>query len=328
MAILHAKCTRCGGRVHRFGGRRRRCTRCGRTWSIRPKRRGRKPRRPQLSLVKAIIRDKYPARQLHRRHHCSYATLRRRISAATRRFVQLPGDYGLPPGDLVLVVDALWSILGGQLWVLYNLALKPVAANVAWFLDPYLGCGRENTANWQSALAAVDRSITERVKALVSDGLRAFPGIVRQHNWVHQLCHRHLLRSVERALGWFRRYPPDPWLRAPIYRILCNALETSDGRQADVLCDELAVLIGEHNCTRLLRRSVGEFLRQRNAFRAYRLHPELHLPTTTSMVESMHSQLRRAISTTNNPRSLWERAQAFIRLHPRWTCNGTDLTQK
>lgn len=327
MAKLHAKCVYCGGSVYRIGGRRRRCVLCGRTWSVRRKKRGRKRHRFAMALIESAIVDHCSARVLSRRYHRSPTTMRHRVACAIRQLAQQPGAAKLPAGDLVLEIDGFWSVFSGQLWVLYNMAAKPLDTNRAWFLDPLLAIGRESSLTWQTALNGLGWDLLGRVKALISDRLPGLEGIARDYGWVHQSCHNHLLRSVEHALGRYRRATPDPWLRMPIYYTLCEVLQTADEQRAQALCEQLRELIRQRNCTKLLRRLVGEFLRRYGSFRAYRQHPELHLPTTTAVMESLHSQLRRAVSTTNNPRSFRERAQAYIRLRPTCVCNGSGFTQ-
>ena len=41
----------------------------------------------------------------------------------------------------------------------------------------------------------------------------------------------------------------------------------------------------------------------------------------------MHSLLRKAIGSANNPGTVLLRAGAFLRLHPNITCNGKVFTQ-
>lgn len=253
--------------------------------------------------------------------------MRRRVRVSIASLGQLPADRLIPAGDLVLLVDGCWSTFKNRLWVLYDMALKPVGSDIAYFLDPYLRCGRENALGWQAALATIRGDILERVKALVSDGLPGFATIAREYGWVHQYCHWHLICALQRQLGWHRRYPPDPWLRNTIYRTLREVLVIRDGPRLEALCCQLRELIGQHNCTRQLRRIVGEFLRRRDDFRAYLRYPDLKLPRTTCTVESMHRLLRQAIGTANNPNSLLARAKAFIRLHPTCTCNSSAFAQ-
>ena len=310
-----------------MGGRRRRCLLCGKTWSVRHKKRGRKPHRISPALVESVIIDRCPTRLLSRRHHCSPVTMRHRIAGAIRQLTRSPDESKLPAGDLILEMDGFWSDFSNQLWVLYNMAVRPVDTNVAWVLDPYLAAGREHSLTWRIALEGVHRDIFRRVKALVSDRLPGLKGIAEDYGWVHQSCHNHLLRSVERAWGRYRVSAPDPWLRMPIYYALREALQTDNEQRARVLCEQLRELIAQHNCSMTLHRLINEFLKRYSSFRAYRLYPELHLPTTTATMESLHSQLRRAVSTTNNPRSFWERAQAYIRLHPTGLCNGSAFAQ-
>ena len=114
MAILHAKSPCCRAVVHRFGGRRRRCSRCGRTWSIRSCRRGRKSIRIDKQLPSAVLIDKQSVKVMARRRHRSAGTVRRHICQAFRTVVSEPMKLSLPDGELVLLIDGLVAILRGK----------------------------------------------------------------------------------------------------------------------------------------------------------------------------------------------------------------------
>lgn len=234
----------------------------------------------------------------------------------------------IPETDLVLLIDGLWSRFQGTPWVLYDMAVKPVATNVAHFLDPFVRSKRENVIGWQEALATIPRVIQRRIRALVSDDLPGLATLAQERGWVHQLCHYHLIAALELKMGWARPRLPTRWLRDEIYRSICEALVTTDEPRLAVLYERLQYLARRWDCRRRLRWIVNQFLRQADRFRAYLRYPELTLPTTTSAMESMHSLLRAAIGSVNNPQSLLNRATAFLRMHPTITCNGKVLTQK
>jgi hypothetical protein len=49
----------------------------------------------------------------------------------------------------VLLADGLWLVFGERIWVLYNTAVKPVTADSAFFLDPFLMQGIEHAKGWR-----------------------------------------------------------------------------------------------------------------------------------------------------------------------------------
>jgi len=327
MSIVHAKCPLCGGEVYRFGNRRRRCSQCGHTYSIRPKKRGRKCARTGRKLPQLILLEKHSARQLTARYGSSSATLRYHVRKQMTAIVQRPVSLTLPDGDLVLLVDGLWSTFQDKYWVLYNMAIKPVNENLAYFLDPVQRCGRENARGWEAALSTLSWDLKERIRALISDGLPGFEAIARRHWWHNQFCHWHLLTSLESKLGRRRRVLGSRWLRERIYVLVREALVTTDEERLRLLTEQLKQLTGRWDCTRPLRWTVSEFLSRANYYRAYLRYPELRLPTTTGAIESMHGLLREAIGSVNNPEAVLLRATAFLRLRRSITCNGSVLQQ-
>jgi len=234
----------------------------------------------------------------------------------------------MPGGGLILLIDGLWSVLRGKCWVLYNMALKPVSSNTAWFLAPHLRSGRESVHGWKEALGTVPVELAERVCALVSDGLPGIDGLAQARGWPLQLCHRHLISALDHKLGHRRRQRTIQKPGRDIRTAVLELLETNNEGRVAIMCQEIVSLCGHPNCTVSLRYTARYFVRHQREYRTYLLYPEFHLPTTTSAVESMHSLLRKAISTVNDPRSLLLRADAYLRLRPTITCNGTDHQQK
>ena len=242
--------------------------------------------------------------------------------------VAAPFELIIPNGDLVLLVDGIWSILRGQRWVLYNQMLKPAPANRAWFLDPYLRSGHERVSGWEAAFATIPATLIARIKAVVSDGIPGIERLVGSQGWLLQLCHHHLLKSLERRLGHPRRQRAIQLPGRGILAAVQEALVTPDDARAVELRDEVLKLSRHPNCTLGLRYTAQYFVKHFQHYRTYLHYPELALPTTTSAVESMHRQLRQAIGTVNDPTSMQLRVTAYLRLRQTITCNPTILQQK
>src|SRR5512145_827961 len=64
MHSWHAKSPCCRAKIYHFGSRRRQCSHCKRTWRIRNKRRGRKPRRTHPRSLKTVFLDGHTLKAL------------------------------------------------------------------------------------------------------------------------------------------------------------------------------------------------------------------------------------------------------------------------
>lgn len=269
-----------------------------------------------------MLLEKTPIKLLARRGQRSAATIRRRLGQALEKLTSEPAVPAIPAGDLVLLIDGLWSKLRGERWVLYNMALKPLTANTAWFLRPHLRAGHEGMRGWEEALATIPSELIGRIRALVSDGLSGIDVLARAHGWPLQLCHRHLISALDSQLGHPRRQRTSQRPGRDIRAAILEALVTKDDRRLLEICRETAALCTHPNCTKGLRAVARRFLHCQCHYRTYLLHQELGIPTTTCAVESMHRQLRRVISTVNNPGSMLRRVAAYLQLRPTITCNG------
>jgi hypothetical protein len=278
-------------------------------------------------LASAVLMDRESVKVMARRNHRSAATVRRHIRQAFRTVVTGPMSLSLPDGELVLVMDGLWAVLRGRRWVLYNMALKPAGSNTAWFLAPHLRAGHEGVRGWEEALETIPVELGKRIRAVVSDGIPGIAGLLQRHGWLSQLCHRHLLSALDIRLGPPRRQrvrqQPGRGIRTAILELLACG---DDGR-ATALCDELLWLCSHPNCTAGLRSTVRNLVKHQQAYRTYLRYPELTLPITTNAVESMHGLLRKGISTANSPETLLLRAQTYLRLRQKITCNGAHFQQ-
>ncbi len=148
MNSSHAKSPCCRAKIHRFGSRRRQCSHCKRTWSVRRKKRGRKPWRGSPRFLDAVLVQGRTLKSLVPRTGLTPQALGHRFRQALHQFVSRPRTLRLPAGPLVLVFDGLYFRFRGHHWVLYLMAIKPCCQNRALFLDPVLLPGRENVQCW------------------------------------------------------------------------------------------------------------------------------------------------------------------------------------
>ncbi len=326
MLSEHAKSPCCGAPIRRFGGRRRQCTRCTRTWRIRRKKRGRRIHRTAPAVLRRVFEEGFTLRQLAAmRAGVALPTYRYRFRQALERFVAQPSSQPLPSGPLVLLADGLWFQFKRKPWVLYLMALKPCQDDHAVFLDPVLLAGNERLARWEEALKHIPQEVSEHICAMVVDNLPGMRGVARQRGWVLQLCHFHLL------MKFYGRRSSRPHalhggpVRAEIHRLIRQALYLPDGVSLDNTLERLRVL-SETDCgTARIQMTIRAFLRNFQLYRSYQNYPQLGLPQTTNTVECMGRLLRemfRRNRAGSNPDSTLRWATAFIRINPYVVCNS------
>jgi hypothetical protein len=331
MNSLHAKSPCCRAKIHRFGSRRRQCSRCKRTWSIRRKKRGRKRWRNSPGLLEAILVQGRSLKSLAPRPGLTQQAMGHRWRQTLRRFVFRPRVLRLPRGPLVLILDGLYFRFRGKDWVLYVMAVKPCHQNRAIFLDPVLLAGRENMQGWSQAFTTIPAYIHRRIRASVSDEVSGIIRLGTSHGWIVQLCHFHLISRLQNCRGRRNRNLVGRPLREALYQHVRQALELPDGPRLQTVLKKLRRLVGQATGLRVIRMIVREFLRRIDHFRAYRKYPELDLPTTTGSVEAMNRRVRdlmRQTRSIKSPQALHLWATALIRRRPMVMCNGKHFSTK
>lgn len=326
MDSQHAKSPCCGAPIRRFGGRRRQCTRCTRTWRIRPKKRGRPGHRDAPTTLRRVFEDGFTLRQLAgSRPGVALSTYRYRFRRALKRYVTQPSSQPLPLGPLVLLADGLWFQFKRKPWVLYLMALKPCQGDHAVFLDPVLLAGSERLARWEEALEHIPQAASERVCAMVVDNLPGMRRVARQRGWVLQLCHFHLLLKLYGQRASRPHALRGGPVREEIQQLIRQALQIPDGVSLNKTIQRLRVLSKTDCGTARIQMTVRAFLRDLSFYRSYLDHPQLGLPQTTNTVESMGRLIRemfRRNRAGSNPDSTLRWATAFIRIHPTVVCNS------
>jgi hypothetical protein len=330
MNSLHAKSRCCRAKVYRFGSRRRQCSRCKRTWSIRIKRRGRRRWRNAPGLLEAVLVQGRLLKTLAPRIGLTQQAMGHRWRQAMRRFVSRARVLRLPKGPVVLILDGLYFRFRGKDWVLYMMALKPCHQARAVFLDPVLQPGRENMQGWSHAFTTIPPAIHKRIQASVSDEISGIIKLGTAQGWIVQLCHFHLISRLQNCRGRRNRRLQGRPLREALYQHVRQALELPDGPRLQTVLKKVRRLVPQATGLRVMRMIVREFLRRIDHFRAYRKHPQLNLPTTTGSVEAMNRKVRdlmRQTRSVRTPQALQLWATALIRMRPEITCNGKHFQQ-
>jgi len=330
MESWHANSSCCRAKIYHFGSRRRQCSQCKRTWTIRKKRRGRKPPRLRAGVLKAVLLDGRTLKSLAPRYALTPQGLSWRLRRTLRQFVSQARTLRVPRGPLVLMLDGLYFRFRRKDWVLYQMAVKPCHHNRAIFLDPVLRPGRENMQGWSHAFTTIPASIHKRIRASVSDEVSGIIRLGKGQGWIVQLCHFHLISRLQNCRGRRNRRLEGRRLREALYQNVRRALDLPEGHQLRNVLKNLRRLVRRATGLRVMRMIVREFLRRVDHFRAYRKHPELHLPTTTGSVEAMNRRVRdlmRQTRSISSPQALLLWAIALIRKRPNITCNGKNFQQ-
>ena len=325
MKSEHGESHVCLAHGRRHGGRRRYCSVCGRTWTVHPRRPGRKRLRTEKALPRRLLAKHQPAGQFIARRHCSPSTFYEHSRRAFARLAKTPHSPPLADADdLILIVDGLWFAVRNVESVLYNLAVRPIDSDVACLLDPVILVGKEYEKTWREAIkTSVMPEVLTRIRALVADGFKGARAIAADHGWVYQRCHWHLLST----LGVFgirrNRHLRGRVARDAATRFVQAILYERNEQLVQQLCADLQDLASDQCLVnRRIRYVVSNFLRDVDHFRTYLRHPELRLPTTTGSMESFHAKVRPAASRVSSLESILNRAKCLVRLDPAITCNG------
>ena len=330
MESLYAKSPCCGVKIYRFGSRRRQCSHCKRTWSIRRKKRGRKRWRASPGFLNAVLLQGRTLKSLAPRTGLTPQALSHRFRRAMHQLVSRPRALRVPAGPLVLLIDGLYFRFNRRPWVLYLMGLKPCHQNHALFLDPLLFPGREEIGCWSQTISTIPVRAHKRIQALVSDQIRGITSLAVHKGWVLQLCHFHLISQLQGNRGRRKRKVADRTMREVCYQLTRQALELPDGPKLQRILERLKKVVRQPGSATRTRMVVREFLRRTDQFRAYRKYPHLDLPTTTGTVEAMGRIVRdlmRQTRSIRSPHALQMWATALIRQRPKVTCNGKHFQQ-
>jgi hypothetical protein len=331
MKTIHAKSQCCLAKVHRFGRRRRQCSACQKTWTVRPRKRGRPAVRITSQLIQKVIQEGRSLKALAKakRFSITEQALGYRYRQMLYRFRNTRVVRRFPSGPLTLLVDGLWFRFRGRLWTLYMGAVKSRKTGYAFFLDPLLLEGRENLQDWNKFIEAIPAPVKARIEAVVGDNFRGIKRLAKQNGWVLQLCHFHLICQLHARRGHRRRVIAQIHIRESIYQLIRQALELPDGPQLNKILCRLKTIQRLAPAKRL-GMIAREFIRNISYYRAYQQYPYMGLPTTTNTIESMGRRIRdlmRRVGNLRTPKSLKLWMFAFIRLKPKMTCNGKHFQQ-
>jgi hypothetical protein len=325
MKILHEKSPCCRATIQRFGKRRRRCSSCGKTWSVWHRQRGPNRRRTNFNHFLKVFAEGYRVKNLTRADE-KYSTVKKRFSRQLKRAVSTTVCNKINGDKLILLIDAQWHYFKKELWTLYLLAIKSIENNTVDIMDPILMFGKENSTNWKKIINCLPDDVKKRIVAMVSDGIRGINHIAESNNWILQRCHFHLLSMLQKMRGK-RLSTPGRLVREEIFNSVKLLLTETSARRINLLRRRLQVLVKEEGCPKRMKYTVNGFLRDLAEFRSYLVKPELNLPTTINVIESVNSITRGKTSKINSPGSWLEWTTMAIRIHSKFNCKGAKFNR-
>ena len=329
MKKTHAKSACCSARVNRFGGRRRQCRQCLRTWRIRTKHRGRKRHRASSDFVLKYLDCLLPSfYALEKRQKGSADVLEYRLKQSRDWFVRQTPWPKIPSGRLVAVADAKMKIINGVMHTVYLILLRSVDGNQAVPFPPIIEVGTESFGGWTRAFDSLPVPVAARIRALVGDGHRGLVFNARWRNWPVQRCHFHLLKSlmVRRSRKSTRGNKEVGRQLITLANIL---LTTTDQRVFTATMNELEA-IGWAAKRGSLRAIITGFLNHLDEYRTYLIRPDLRLPRTSNTAEAFISGLQKLCAGARGFRTRasfegW--VEAYVKHRKSIACNPSSINQ-
>lgn len=314
----------------KFGARRRQCSSCRATWTVRPKKRGPKSvKRRLVSLEKTFV-EKLTLVQQARRSTVSSDALAKRHAASLVALIDRPWPHEPPAGSLILVMDAIWFKKDEERYTVYLTGLRAVGEDPLHFLRPVLRSGNESQKQWQEIVREIPEETRKRVLALVSDSFTGAAAIAREHRWIFQRCQAHLLLRLETLCGDNKRTVSWREGRQELKALMYALINTPDETKAGRIADQLFLLGQDRQCPLKLNMIVTETLRYLPEFRSCYLHPDLRLPATTNALENTNGRIRNLLNRARGcrtPESLIRWITGFLWFNPMVTCRPKVPTE-
>ena len=287
MNILHEKSPCCRGVVRRFGGRRRQCKVCGKTWSMWQRTRGRTRLRVSPDLAHRFIDIRLLPVRVSRSGASQSRNERQYRLAASRRqcAMRCPWPTQPPAESLIAVADALVKQVERQWYTWYFVLVRGLSDTKAVILPPYYERGTETVQGWDHAFSAVPQDIQSRIRALVADGHRGLVFRAKRQNWHLQRCHFHLIARLQgRRSRWRTGRHTAEGKR--IFYLVHQLLTVPNEALLLPLMNELEE-IGWTSGSPEIRRVLIGFINHLHDYRTYLRYPELLLPVTNNTAETL-----------------------------------------
>lgn len=319
MNLLHEKSTCCNAKIIRFGGKRRQCSVCKKTWRVYQSKRGRKNSRHQQNYLKKVFCQNFSIKQLSFNSTLPLDSIYKRFSKNLNNVINKKRVVRIRGEKLILIIDAQWHYFKKDLWTIYFVAVKSTKSNFVTVLDPVLKQGKENAKTWNEIFNHLPVSTRKRVIALVSDGIRGIETIASNNKWILQRCLFHLLSTLQKMRGK-RASTYGRLIREKIYCLIESIVYEKSKWKVKIFCRKLSLLIENDQIPKRMKMVAREFLRRLPEFRNHIEHQDLSLPNTVNVMESINSFSRRKAKTTCTPKSWHKWVLACIRFKSIFNC--------
>ena len=326
MKKLHAKSPCCRGEVHRFGNRRRQCSLCKKTWRIRQKKRGRKRKREQKTLLIRYLQHEIPSlHALARKKGIDAGKLEARLLRSRDYFLKhTPWPQAPEKGELILIADAMVKCVNKVWYTFYFILVRTTESNEAVVLKPFIRKGSESQLGWREVFNSLPDDIKKRVVALVCDGHRGLVNYARRQEWILQRCNFHLIAFLQgRRSRWARSRHREEGQR--VYKLANHILTARD--ESKIMPSILKLEeIAQHTKSKELSKALRGFINNYKDFRSYLRHSELNLPRTSNTAESLIGCVRELCHRARGFRSMSSLRKwifALIKNKKKIKCNGS-----
>lgn len=324
MNKLHKKSACCKAQIIKYGKRRRQCVSCKRTWRLWKCSRGRNRKRINHNLVKAFLnRETIATSKKAEKRKQPESTLQDALRRSRDDFLLREAYAPVPPGDLIMVADAVIEFIRGRWITTYLMLLRSVSGDTAIILPPFFRRGTEVYMGWSEAFETIPKTAQIRIKALVCDGHVGLVGEAKERTWVLGRCHFHLLARIQsrRSLSFIARNKDEA---AKIFLNVRTVLYSGDEKKILAALNVIEE-IGWISKSPTIRTTLSGFVKHYEDYRTYLQYPDLHLPTTNNTAESLASligDLKYKLKGFKTEASLKSWITALIKFRKKMKCNG------
>lgn len=325
MEKYHAKSPCCGAKFHRFGKRRRQCSRCGKTWRIRRKKIGRKTDRVSPQVALRYLRHETPSLYARARMKgIADDRLRRHLVKSRDRLLRIVRWPVLPRRKpLIAVADAMLAFVDNAWYTFYLILLRKNIDRQAVIVRPYVCRGLETFTGWNSAFTRLPPITKSAVAALVCDGHNGLVTTAKREGWIIQRCHFHLIARLQsRRSKWrlSRHGREGRILYGLVHRVITH-------HNASQIIPDVEILkqLGKAVDSKELKSIILGFIAHYQDYRSYLTYPELNLPRTSNAAESLISCVQQLCNRARGFRtiaSLKAWVETVLKYKQRVTCNG------